>query len=392
MSPTEMPFPDVKFCLFFPYEQQRAKNLTERLGLPWEDKPFFAAEDISNFFGALLSVFPDEQQARDAFQDIAFRIDEVLQSCTFADFECGPENFTTVYSVPRGNCFIFSTNQSQLRPGKSFGASFSFWIGAKDAIITDYLTQETGQGINIVIGDKKDSLPITRTVLAAPQTQTFFQLLRTDYEDATNSGNCYQVPDGTRYSSQQCFSDCLDLEIESMCQCTGLTCYLATQHDCFTSEQSLRNATDICLDKSSCPEPCKSTKYHVQTSASVWPNDAILEQYINLLIALNHCPSTGNLTVDVGFCRSQLDTSLLRVQVAFAEFSYTTYTQTIDFGIDSLMSQIGGFTGLYIGSSFLSMVEIAEVVFLFLLVTTLKTKKIARNSLKQMNSFSRNSA
>ena len=40
-----------------------------------------------------------------------FDLPKMLMSCTFVSEECGPENFTWMYSHTYGNCYTFNANQ-----------------------------------------------------------------------------------------------------------------------------------------------------------------------------------------------------------------------------------------------------------------------------------------
>ena len=97
----------------------------------------------------------------------------------------------------------------------------------------------------------------------------------------------------------------------------------------------------VCYD---CPVNCETTSYNFKTSFRKFPAkslpSSVLENYENKTMAIEE--------------------SFLSLKVYFDELKYTNITQLPKFDALDLIASIGGYMGLLLGISFLTLVEVLE--------------------------------
>eukprot|EP00301_Raphidiophrys_heterophryoidea_P019359 c4308_g1_i1.p1 GENE.c4308_g1_i1~~c4308_g1_i1.p1 ORF type:complete len:260 (-),score=65.20 c4308_g1_i1:253-1032(-) len=237
----------------------------------------------------------------------------------------------------------------------------------------------------VAVGGPKDILNPASATLAAPNQNTQVHLARTDYEDQTST-TCKAVRDNSTYSSTHCIDSCLARKLEVKCSCTSLDCYTDRANFCYRGNMTLYNQLlKECLEQGDCPEPCSSTKFSVFSSATTWPNDGVLSLKVVELQQIGLCSNAMNDSQAATNCENLLAKSLVRVEVSFPDFHYQTFTQSYDYTFEDLMSAIGGLTGLFIGSSFLTMAELIEVLYILIAVQVIKARKLPKKSLRSLS-------
>ena len=138
--------------------------------------------------------------------------------------------------------------------------------------------------------------------------------------------SCEVIPDQT-YRRNNCIEECIEKKIASKYNCSNYGYYRSVNNFC---EFSMRNKyliefKNVCNRK--CPQECDSTRYDVIASSSK-------VKFENL---------TG-------------------IEVRLSSLDYTEFSQVPMVNIFSLISNIGGALGLFIGLQFLSLIEFVEFV------------------------------
>ncbi|EFX60448.1 hypothetical protein DAPPUDRAFT_343736 [Daphnia pulex] len=123
-----------------------------------------------------------------------------------------------------------------------------------------------------------------------------------------------------------------------------------------------------------CPLECDTITYSIETSNANFPSD----DYANRLKAYggrNKAIKLSNLTVDT------IKQNSLYVRVYYADLSYDSITQIPQITLDQLLGTIGGQLGLFIGISFLSFLELVEIVIEVLYVLIFTKDKIDKSQM-----------
>lgn len=105
-----------------------------------------------------------------------------------------------------------------------------------------------------------------------------------------------------------------------------------------------------------CPLECNTINYKLVSSVSDL-------DYIMVMRYLNENDLAKNKFRNQSITYDILKKTTLVVTVYYEELSYTIITQSPKIDLLSLVSNIGGLLGLFIGTSFLSFAEIVEMVF-----------------------------
>lgn len=294
-------------------------------------------------------------------------INDSIISCIYNnDVSCqtDPNTFFETYTDPRyGKCYRFNSGKNMNNApvdllysyvsGRSNGfqiivnENIGLYLFIHNSTILPYPSQVfnnlNGDGIFISPGYNSD-LIVDRTVLnqlPLPYNDclmdaTLFKKNKTLIDFIMNASQTY--------TRQRCVFYCFDLFYinENPCNCSSTIgnvwqdCFIERDQQNLTgctfkykSDFNLDNSIEKCFEY--CPYDCKSISYSV--SVSFHPNS------------------------------NKYNYNQLRLYVYYRELKYTLIEQTPSIDIANLISNLGGIFGLFLGTSFLSFVEILELIF-----------------------------
>ena len=108
---------------------------------------------------------------------------------------------------------------------------------------------------------------------------------------------------------------------------------------------------------SKCPLECESVKYNMYTSASDYPSKAYSNMLMqNPVVKAKYASNPSDLTYD------SLKRNLVQISVYYGDLGYQKFDEMEKMSISDLISNIGGTLGLFLGMSFLSFMEIIDVL------------------------------
>lgn len=124
--------------------------------------------------------------------------------------------------------------------------------------------------------------------------------------------------------------------------------------------ETLLTSNDLMRDHCSyCPEQCSITSFNLQSS--VWKAPASwLMNDIKRFVESTDIPLPNDWSTQ---WRSHIESSYLSVELIHESSIVENYTQKATLSPVDVLSNVGGQTGLWIGVSFLSLMEFAEMVF-----------------------------
>ena len=140
--------------------------------------------------------------------------------------------------------------------------------------------------------------------------------------------------------------NCYDLRYPKLTNSTP--CLIKEKILCAESAYAQFKNTSIdssCL--SLCPLECDSIQYDLSISSSNFPSRYAYDVYKSDL---------GGLTYD------QLKERSIYLNIFYSNLNYLQISESPKTSLNDLMSNVGGTLGLYIGISFLSLIEIVEIV------------------------------
>ena len=185
------------------------------------------------------------------------------------------------------------------------------------------------------------------------------------------------------YHQTDCFNVCFQRYLLEECGCYDLTypiwsgnmtpCLTFQEVVCDREAQSAFFSQDvklICGDE--CPLECVSITYMNALSLNNYPSEAYASVLVNNQKVRERFDNRTNITYD------ELKKNLVSVFVYYDDLIYKSYTETSKMSIADLISNIGGTLGLFLGLSFLSFIEIVDVIIhIVCLLLKMHTSKVS---------------
>ncbi|GFQ84846.1 acid-sensing ion channel 4-B [Trichonephila clavata] len=298
---------------------------------------------------------------------------------------------TTLYSSLYGKCYTFNyvgaLNDKDVpiyiakQPGKKNGLQLYIQVQKEDTL--PLLTKDLG--VRIVIHDPR-SIPIVskngmdiRPQDLASISMAYSEINRLGEpwgkcaKDGQVLANNYS---GDPYIQSECEIFCINQEISRRCHCSHPRYMTAVftpkkQTICDTREKykcflSVVHDSDTGTFECNCPPACKEKYYELTTSASQLNEDF----FLMVKKAKSLTMKNGKASV----MNSGDDFSVIGVQIFFDAFFVSHVNETAIYSWESLVANIGGNMGLFLGLSIVTFVELFE--FLMQLVTKLIRPKI----------------
>ncbi|PNJ30216.1 SCNN1A isoform 3 [Pongo abelii] len=280
-----------------------------------------------------------------------------------------------------GNCYTFNDkNNSNLwmssMPGINNGLSLMLRTEQNDFI--PLLSTVTGARV-MVHGQDEPAFMDDGGFNLRPGVETSISMrkealdrLGGDYGDCTKNGSDVPVKNlyPSKYTQQVCIHSCFQESMIKECGCAYIFyprpqnveycdyrkhsswgyCYYKLQVD-FSSDHL------GCFTK--CRKPCSVTSYQLSAGYSRWPSVTSQEWVFQMLSRQN------NYTVN------NKRNGVAKVNIFFKELNYKTNSESPSVTMVTLLSNLGSQWSLWFGSSVLSVVEMAELIFDLLVITFL---------------------
>ena len=167
------------------------------------------------------------------------------------------------------------------------------------------------------------------------------------------------------YTQSYCHNLCYQQEVIKKCGCYAKSfdklnslspCLTQSQYTCMSVEYRnfLLNLSAMCTPY--CPLECDSMIFQITTTSTGYPSLQYATKYLmNNSLIKSKFPNE-NLTYDL------IKQSVLSLNVFYGDLAYIEYNQRPKTTFADLISNIGGILGVLIGASFLSILEIIEVL------------------------------
>lgn len=323
-------------------------------------------------------------------QSLSYNIDDMLVNCRFDKLACLSSDFAHFYTPGFGNCYKFNsgvlanktkTNIKKISsPGRRNALQLELFTGYMSP--THDLVYSYGFQVFIhnasslpPIGTQAISLPVGyETDLVIKQTNLIKQ--PSPYSDCIDDVNsiksfdsdCYRSTFNLvgKYDQSMCVRLCQQNYIIQSCQCYhvsfpvynySIPCNLTQVEKCvkiaYASFLKSKLSQQCYYD---CPGECRTTLFTTSLARSDFPS----LYYAQLLVDKNKLdpnPTRNFTTFD------QIKKSVLAVNIYFEDISLVVLQEEPKLKVEQFASSIGGLVGLCIGASFLSIAELAELIF-----------------------------
>ena len=318
-------------------------------------------------------------------KSLGLSLKDMLISCIFGFNSCSADDFEWYYDGQNGNCFKFNYDKKNVKKvakaGVLNGLRLELFVGQPNSI----RNLAFGTGVTILINNQNiipstfDGFDIstgiqTNVHLEKLKIQKIYKpfgectedLVSRDSYDSDLYRTTFDIY--ARYRQKDCMNTCAQVQIAHLLNCysTLLPYYSnSSVQPCLNildikkafvliSQFFFGDSTPDCIDK--CPLECDSETYSVTTSFLSYPTKV----YADLLLKENNVLNKyGNITPTFDEMRE----SILKLNINYKELQYTLIEENQKTTNIDLISNIGGTLGLFLGVSFLSAVELIEILF-----------------------------
>ena len=338
---------------------------------------------------------------------LGFTIDNVMISCFFGAVKCTSADFNWNFRKDYGNCFTFNLKNLtyySLGAGEPYKLKLELYAGLENNFINSndqnhgfklliynqsnfFLIKD--YGINVGAGQSL-TLSLNRVIdskLKKPYSACDFVEstdLSTDEFDLTIFNMFMSV--NKTYSLDNCLRVCYRHTALSVCNCfddilkpipentTMKLCSTAKELSCVDNL-----LTEIVMKKNPiyncskfCPVECVRYYFTFNSYYTMFPKTSYANLWLN-----NKTFYLGSNTIGRPLTVTEFKQNLVQLNIYYNSLSYQYLTQSETTPFVSLISNIGGVLGLFIGMSVLSFVEIFEIFMELVLVLLFnKDKKV----------------
>ncbi|KAL9956703.1 hypothetical protein ACROYT_G038224 [Oculina patagonica] len=301
------------------------------------------------------------------FEAYGHEFDEMfLYYCRFGAVNvenCTPADFYPLISQ-NGRCFTFNSgkNGTKIRSARRAGSVGGFSI-IMDVQANENTISEFSRGLRVIVHDQGTFINMLNGFNVFPGSHTLVQITATKRQRLSSpyKSNCTQqvLPRIPRYTRDGCFTQCQANITLAMCGCKMIGVPVSSNMPvCTFQHRSCEEqmAASFNPNDCSCALPCVEMDYTTQVSYSQFPDDGAGK-------ILNYVHNYHN---SIQYQRE----NLVFLQVGFRFQGFTLITETPSYKMDSLLGDIGGNMGLFLGCSLLTLFE-----FLNLLWNVLKSQE-----------------
>ena len=323
---------------------------------------------------------------------LGYEINRTVYQCVFNSLYCEANEFSFYYSLEYGNCYQFNSGHNMNAQPMPLKYLYSqgednglFLVIYLNKVMNEYITTYSS-GYKIFIHNHTYEAISTNPIDAKPGSLTNIGIKKTFiYKAQSPFSECDRLTEFTSelyelivrknvtYRQVDCFDLCLQKMVISACQCYSLKylklvdgvgpCLSLDELKCFKQENDRflqSEKSKLCGDQ--CPLECNSVDYEFSYSISDFPT----EEYFNSF-KLNSSSKKIYLNGEyVNF--ETYKKSFIGLNIYYPYLKYTEIVEVEKFSLIDLLSNIGGTLGLFLGISFLSFIEIFEILFEIFLV------------------------
>uniref|UniRef100_A0A0K0EM92 Degenerin-like protein unc-105 n=1 Tax=Strongyloides stercoralis TaxID=6248 RepID=A0A0K0EM92_STRER len=299
------------------------------------------------------------------------KMSELILKCSFNQRDCDfKKDFKLHYDATYGNCYTFnwdrSKNVSANRAGANYGLRLLLF-----ANISEYLPTTESVGFRITVHDKwitpfpdafGYSAPTGFMTSFGVRMKQFIRLPAPygrclDFSEADENFHIYR---GYNYSVESCHRSCTQREVIKACGCSD-PMYPAFNNSevcsvldpiargCIQNitSQLTRDISEGLHKDCICHQPCLESGYEVSFSSARWPSGTS---------KIMECEASNDL------CMEKYKKNAAMVQIFYEELNFETLTESPAYSLTSALADLGGLTGLWIGASVVSLLEIVALI------------------------------
>ena len=324
-------------------------------------------------------------------EKLGYSFEEMVLTCKFQKENCYKSDFIQQYNYYYGNCFIFnnlSTIKKMYSLGSDFGLELELLVGKPNK----YLSFSRSLGANLYIYNQSSGATSydKYEVPAGFSTKlsfmkTYFVKLPDPFSDCDISETIDQsdLQKNFTYSQEMCRVTCKQKLNYEKCECydgdidcisCGYSNYCFDKKDIECIKDSSFYVNSVCNKK--CFSECEQEYYSYTPSYRKFPTET------HKLTLIEKSKLLRNMILN----NEDVEHKVLRIVIYSENFDYEYIWESESMQLVSVIANIGGTLGLFLGVSVLSFCEIFEILFEYFFFLKSKMKmKIILDKNKQAN-------
>ncbi|KAK0403493.1 hypothetical protein QR680_016950 [Steinernema hermaphroditum] len=295
-------------------------------------------------------------------EDAVDSLPELIRSCSFNTYACNLSDWTAWQDPRMGQCFTFNqqSNHSAKRAGPTYGLRLLLLTDRRE-----YLATSESAGMRVIVTDQTELIfpDITGYVVATGTSASIgvnyreVSRLGPPYGKCSNEkpSNFLYARDGD-YSAEACQRSMYQQEMVERCGCYDPSYpkpHYADVEVCRVETASQFNCWRSLTKQSSfnnCTQPCREGVYQGLVSSARWPSGSTE--------SIGGCME-GTFPES---CYETYKNNGALVEVYYSKLNYESMKESGGYSIVSLLSDLGGQIGLWLGLSIISLVEFVILV------------------------------
>ena len=399
---TEIPsiFPSISICSSNPIQTNSSLEFIEQVlnKSQLKNNPLFESYSIDYQFKLMFSKYLSMSNvlnlSNDEQKKFGMKINESIISCYYGINPCNLSlDFEYYYDNIHSNCIKFNSGKKtelkkSSKPGLINGLQMEIYVDNPD------LNQfSTASGLYIIVHNSSEefyfpqgfTVPVGKQINIAVEREFITKKAKpysecTEFLDSIDSfdSHLYKaiIASGKPYKREMCYDLCLQERIIEKCKCQDVIsfsfpnisfCRDLNQIFCDYREFATfysENIDEKCGHK--CPLECDTIKYPVSLTYLDYPTEA----YYKHLIKQSRFSNLKDLSFE------KIKNKITFLNIYYSGFQYKKIQEVEKMTIVDLIAGIGGTLGLFIGISFLSLIEIIHAAFEIIVLLFKKEIKI----------------
>ena len=364
VTKTTMQLPAITFCNTNHYDSYiKDSNAPKLEKMPQScSQEEFANEKSKRYFKGACRTFMGMSKNHSIFANLSKYI-------RFPDMFSFLPNYWPCFTMNRDSTLV------QLEPSERYGITMLLFFNESDYSDYGYRQKaslhlhDVRHGIYIDIHDPAEHLHQLQGITLPTGYQTHIALRRTSTtrKAAPFRSNCYNDEEESytkviqgKHLVSNCFYSCLLLAMYSTCG--NIPTYLRAfmPEDKYPPKQNISETFNKCAQEAArnktvencgCRMPCKQTTYETKVTQNPWPQSW---QTNYLRPILSEMIDTPEEEIDVAMLKKYL----IFVSIYYDDFTETVITEKEFYELSKIISDFGGQMGMFMGASFLSLIEI----------------------------------
>ena len=327
---------------------------------------FFIKNDTNYIFEYAMNKTIEQNEMR-----IGYSYDEMVLICKFDSKDCEKSDFEPILIPNYGVCLKYNYKRSfkfLKKIGSLYRLEMTLLIGKSD----DFYTIDDTYGVVLYIYNQSNSYSESDKITLSSGTSSLISISKlfksvqpspfSDCQEVSDSNSPFYKEFFKRnltYRMNDCYSACLQSEIFNKCKCYSYSLdnvfekinyplCIKEKLDCVSN---VTDENENCLQQ--CPRECDTQSYSIKMYFSIYPSLSV-KQYL---------VQKSRILSDFNSKNESIDGKLLNFQIYFESYYYDLISESPALIIPTLLANIGGLLGLFLGLSLLTFFEIFEIFF-----------------------------